>query len=953
MKKDKHKKDELIRSAEQATEDVRISEDMQTAETDANHSGTPKKRGKKTKIAVAVILSVLVLLVGGGIFIINKVLDKLNRPDPATDTVLSPSEIERLESEYWASVNSKENDKTTTAPDITNPESESAQTEEPTEAPTEERVVRAPFQADAYRATLSADDEPILFDHPVSYSWMRAADLNDDKLINIMLVGQDTRITDVRERSDSMILVSINPSTHKVSMISFMRDLYVPIGDGYGMGRLNTAYKIGGFPFMYKVFEEDYGIHIDGGICVNFGQFMTLVDILGGLDVTLNETEAKWLRYTIEQSIPDMRYWGQIVEAQMPTIKEGTSVKDAIDALKKANLNYAFSDMNGGAAPDDLAGAKVKSLWSDASCTTAARAGRYYNLQQTIYISYTETRAVFPKLAEDISVSSAISLLKDLGFTTNYADIVGGVAPEDGKAALITQVRLDAEGENIPAAGTKYKKGTAVYIAYMENKACVPKMAKDITIKEAEALLKAAGLRISWADSCGGVAPSDKSKATLTGIYLDRNGKNQVKAGDKLEINTRIYLSYKDNTATMPTIAANTSVKDAEATLKAAGFKIAYATANKSKAPADKSVAIVRKITTDAAGTRTVKAGTKYDLNTTLYLTYREPEPTTEAPTTEAPTTAHEHNFNIVPAEWQFDERDHYRFLKCSCGEEVEERASHILVDEVVLPTTEAGGYTKHSCTICGYSFIDSYTDPLPTETEPSTEESSLIDTSTEEPTTEESTTTTESQEIEPVDPTVDSSETDAARSLESLTAIPEESLEYAAEDAMAETLIMPADEQAEAKAKTLYNPVLLGKRLSAATVYEPEYLRGIQAGRVHLNGMQTLAYCRMRKLDSDFKRTERQRMVLNTLFSKVKSSDMNTLKRLLDELLPQVTTDMTNSQIMSIAVQVLPSFSSIQISSYSVPINGSWRNVTINGAAVIQSDQEANIEAIRSWLPY
>ena len=93
--------------------------------------------------------------------------------------------------------------------------------------------------------------------------------------------------------------------------------------------------------------------------------------------------------------------------------------------------------------------------------------------------------------------------------------------------------------------------------------------------------------------------------------------------------------------------------------------------------------------------------------------------------------------------------------------------------------------------------------------------------------------------------------------------------------------------------------------------------------------------------------------MVLNTLFSKVKSSDMNTLKRLLDELLPQVTTDMTNSQIMSIAVQVLPSFSSIQISSYSVPINGSWRNVTINGAAVIQSDQEANIEAIRSWLPY
>ncbi len=937
MEIDDKKKDERTPDAESFFEDIPINGEVKTESDGEAAPAVPKKKGRKTKITVLVILAIFLLLAGGGIFLINSLLNRINHLDPSTVSQLSPSEIAALESEYWASVNSEEGE---TKPDKPDPG----------------KVVRAPFQADAYRATLSADDEQILFDHPVSYSWMKAASLNDEDLINIMLVGQDTRFSDTRERSDTMILVSINPKTHKVSMTSFLRDLYVPIGESYGMGRLNTAYKIGGFPFMYQVFEENFGVHIDGGICVNFGQFMTLVDTLGGLDVTLNETEAKWLRYTIEQSIPDMRYWGQIIEAQMPAIREGTSVQDAIAALKAANLTFAYSDMNGGVAPDDIATAKVKSLWSDASCSTAAKAGRYYNLQQTIYITYSENRVPFPKLAEELSVSSTVTLLKDLGFTTGFADLMGGTAPEDGKAALITKVSLDAAGEDIPVPGKKYERGTKIYITYIENKVSVPKLDKDISVKDAETQLKAAGLKISWAESCGGKAPTDKALAKLTGIYLDQKETKVVQAGDKLDVNTVVYLTYQDNKITMPKLAAGISVKEAEDLLKAAGFRTAYSTANKSKAPANKEKAALTKVTTDAAGTKPAREGNRFDPDTILYLTYTEQEET---------TTEHEHSIT----KWTSNRNGMHSGVCSGCGKRVTESCTYN--SEGVCTkcgyehphqfgkwTSNNNGTHTHICSGCGKSETENcsykngvcefcgYRDPSATTPEDTTEEETTEYSTVEPPTIDSST----DSGIDDPNPPADA----AAASNESLTAVPEEHLTYAAESAASSDEKNIVVKAATSPARSLYNPILLtSASKTAPEAYEPEYLRGIAPGRVHLNGMQTLAYCRMRKLDSDFKRTERQRMVLNTLFAKVRSSDAGTLKRLLDALLPQVATDLSNGEIMSLAAQILPYFSSIQINSYSVPVDGSWRNVTIDGMAVVQADQEANMEAIRSWLPF
>lgn len=128
---------------------------------------------------------------------------------------------------------------------------------------------------------------------PEEIDWGEIEPFLDDDLINILLVGQDRREGQGRQRSDSMILCSINPETKKISMISFLRDLYVQIPGGYSDNRLNAAYAFGGFPLLTDTLYTNFGVTIDGCFEVDFSGFRSVIDILGGVDLELTRAEAK------------------------------------------------------------------------------------------------------------------------------------------------------------------------------------------------------------------------------------------------------------------------------------------------------------------------------------------------------------------------------------------------------------------------------------------------------------------------------------------------------------------------------------------------------------------------------------------------------------------------------------------------------------------------------------
>lgn len=115
-----------------------------------------------------------------------------------------------------------------------------------------------------------------------------------DNVINILLVGQDRREGQGRQRSDSMILCTINKSAKTLTMTSFLRDTWVRIPGRYDE-RLNVPYAIGGFPLLNETLEYNFGVSADHSIEVDFSGFRHVIDLAGGVDIDLTAAEAKHL----------------------------------------------------------------------------------------------------------------------------------------------------------------------------------------------------------------------------------------------------------------------------------------------------------------------------------------------------------------------------------------------------------------------------------------------------------------------------------------------------------------------------------------------------------------------------------------------------------------------------------------------------------------------------------
>lgn len=111
---------------------------------------------------------------------------------------------------------------------------------------------------------------------------------------SILLIGQDKREGESRQRSDSMILATLDKDQRTVSLTSFMRDLYVAI-PGYSTTRINAAYAYGGMELLDATLEENFGVKIDENVEVDFEVFQVLVDKVGGIDLELTQAEADYI----------------------------------------------------------------------------------------------------------------------------------------------------------------------------------------------------------------------------------------------------------------------------------------------------------------------------------------------------------------------------------------------------------------------------------------------------------------------------------------------------------------------------------------------------------------------------------------------------------------------------------------------------------------------------------
>lgn len=134
----------------------------------------------------------------------------------------------------------------------------------------------------------------------------------EDSVVNILLIGTDSRSADETEnsegRSDSMMLASLNKDTGTITLVSFMRDARVKRIGSSGKftfyNRLNGAYSGGygggGAGELINTLNYNFDLDIQEYIAIGFDGFAALIDQIGGLDVDLDQAEINFINDRIK-----------------------------------------------------------------------------------------------------------------------------------------------------------------------------------------------------------------------------------------------------------------------------------------------------------------------------------------------------------------------------------------------------------------------------------------------------------------------------------------------------------------------------------------------------------------------------------------------------------------------------------------------------------------------------
>ena len=131
--------------------------------------------------------------------------------------------------------------------------------------------------------TITAMHDPLARDSDPDRQKELASIFKDNKSVNILLLGVDERPGD-KGRSDTIILLSINPNTDSMIMLSVPRDTYVNI-PGRGMDKINHAYAFGDVDLAVQTFEEAFNLPVHYYVRVNMEGFKEGVDALGGVTI--------------------------------------------------------------------------------------------------------------------------------------------------------------------------------------------------------------------------------------------------------------------------------------------------------------------------------------------------------------------------------------------------------------------------------------------------------------------------------------------------------------------------------------------------------------------------------------------------------------------------------------------------------------------------------------------
>ena len=160
-------------------------------------------------------------------------------------------------------------------------------------------------------------------------------------ITNILLVGTDGEYIEKWNRSDSMMVVTIDSKNKDIRISSIARDTYVDI-PGYSTEKLTHAYAYEGIDLLKEVFKVNFDLDIDKYIAVNFSSFMEIIDEIGGVVVDVPESGLESINSMIDACYNYYSDKDSVGEKEYLT-HAGTQRLNGYQALAFSRIRYTDS----------------------------------------------------------------------------------------------------------------------------------------------------------------------------------------------------------------------------------------------------------------------------------------------------------------------------------------------------------------------------------------------------------------------------------------------------------------------------------------------------------------------------------------------------------------------------------------------------------------------------------
>lgn len=228
--------------------------------------------------------------------------------------------------------------------------------------------------------------------------------ISDPNIQNILLIGSDTRGNEKYGRSDTMLVLSLNKTTKQIKMVSFLRDLYVKI-NGLQDNRINASYSYGGPKLLIDTLQNNFRFKIDNYVRVDFSSFKKLIDMVGGVQVTLTQAEANEIN-----NHPGTYF----VNGETQSVKAGLNTLNGAGALAYSRIRHIDSDFGRTQRQRNVLAALMGSMKS-------SNVGTLMNV----------ANEVLPNVQTDLSNAQIVELAMN---ASGYMSNIGGqlAVPGDG-----------------------------------------------------------------------------------------------------------------------------------------------------------------------------------------------------------------------------------------------------------------------------------------------------------------------------------------------------------------------------------------------------------------------------------------------------------------------------------------------------------------------------------------